>query len=395
MKTKMAILAALVASTAFAGPADKLEPVADGFPDWQGLTPKNYMGGRVSVSPSDLRHKVTIVVDIEPNEKMLSQMKEIAAIFMANKAYTMRPESQLEDWKPPRNVIGVVSHWGANHKAFEAALASAKNDPDVARLMAVFRGFGCCIFDNVTFTGAPDSTGKRPYVYVMGPSGKEPLWQGELNAAAKKGVSTAVAKGLKEIQGWESPWRPFYGNIAEPKFHPQLTKAMEKAKTAKSVPIDPIAKTILANVKSKDEEKAREAQILYDAIVQTRNDMVLRLSILASKTPHLAAAELPEFFKFWPGEKKNMSDVVDKIRQFPESEHLAKLYVKLKTWSDPEFTCKNAAEAKKIVAELTKSKKALEKLKGSKVITVQDAASLLEMKIDDLITSIPSRVAEK
>ena len=362
MKTMtVAILAALASAAAFAGPADKLDPVADGFPDWQGLTPKNYINGRLSISPSDLRHKVVIVIDVEANEKLLEQMQEAAQLLLNNKVRIAFGESgNMDEWMPARDLLGVISCWGgANHKVFEDAMVAKKNDIESARVFATFRDNGCCVCENVTFTGAPDSTGKRPYVYVMGPSGKEPLWQGPLNAAADKAVRTAVAKGQKEIKGWPNPWRPFFGNIAEPKFHPQIAKALAKAKTAKSVPMDSIAKAILADVKAKDEEKAREAQILYDALNQTRSDMLVRITLLSGKYPHIASADLVEFLKFWPGEKKNLAKAFERIKKYPEAEFLAKLYVKLKTWASPDFTCKNAGEAKKIVAELTKAKKVL------------------------------------
>jgi hypothetical protein len=64
-------------------------------------------------------------------------------------------------------------------------------------------------------------------------------------------------------------------------------------------------------------------------------------------------------------------------------------------WADPAFVPKNAAAAKKIVAELNKSKKLLEKLKESKVMIVQNGASMLDAEIDELISSIPSKVPEK
>ena len=400
MKTMtVAILAALASAAAFAGPADKLDPVADGFPDWQGMTAKNYIRGRIGATASDLRHKVTIVIDVEPNEKLAAQMLDAADLLVNNSVRIAFPEGgAMDTWMPQRDVIGVVSCWGgANHKVFEDALTAKKGaDIEVARRLAVYRDLGCYVYDNVTFTGAPDSTGKRPYVYVMGPSGKEPIWQGPLNAAAGKEVRVAIAKGRKAMKDWGAPWRPFFGYIAEPKFHPQLAKTLEKAKTAKSAPLDPVAKAILADVKSKDEEKAKEAQVLFDAINQTRSDMLTRITLLSGKYPHLAIADLTDFVKYWPGEKKNLATAYERIKKHPEAEFLAKLYVKAKVWADPEFTCKNAGEAKKIVAELTKAKKAIAKLKDSaKDIPIQDAALLLDVKLDELISSIPSRVAGK
>lgn len=55
--------------------------------------------------------------------------------------------------------------------------------------------------------------------------------------------------------------------------------------------------------------------------------------------------------------------------------------------------CKNAGEAKKIVAELNKMKKDLGKLKDSKVVVVQNGALLMDMKVDELIAQMPTKVA--
>jgi hypothetical protein len=58
--------------------------------------------------------------------------------------------------------------------------------------------------------------------------------------------------------------------------------------------------------------------------------------------------------------------------------------------------CKNAGEAKKIVAELEKKiKPQLAKMKDSKVIAVQNGALILDSQVDELIATIPSRLPEK
>ena len=71
------------------------------------------------------------------------------------------------------------------------------------------------------------------------------------------------------------------------------------------------------------------------------------------------------------------------------------MFCKLMTWAGPDFTCKNAGEAKKIVAELNKMKKDLEKLQESKVIVVQNGALTMATQVDELIALIPTKVPEK
>ena len=62
---------------------------------------------------------------------------------------------------------------------------------------------------------------------------------------------------------------------------------------------------------------------------------------------------------------------------------------------DPSFVCKSAADAKKIVAELNQAKKAIGKFKESKNIRVQNGALTIDMKLDELISSIPTKVPVK
>lgn len=394
MKTAvMTGLAAGLAAVLFAGPAAKLDPVANGYPDWQGVVAKNYIAGR-EIAPSDLRHKVTVVLEVEPNEKLKDQFLE--AYPLSQVCALRMPDEGADNWEIPRDVFLVISCRGfTDRKALMELLKSPKGDDDAVAKLRSYGGYGDCVYDEVTFTGAPDSTGKRPYVYVMGPTGTEPLWHGQLNAAGIKEARSAIAKGQKEMRGWETKWRPYFGNIAEPKFHPQIAKALEKGKTAKAMPLEPVAKSILANVKSPDEEKAKEAQVLYDALIQARDDLVLKINLASGRSPHVAVADLQDLNKFWPAEKKRVEKAIARIKANPELDSLGKLFLKVRTWSDPEFMCKNVGEAKKIVAELTKAKKMLEKLKESKSIPVQNAALIIDMRLADLIDSMPNRVPQK
>ena len=294
----------------------------------------------------------------------------------------------------PRDVIVVVSNRGGgrdkDREAIKEALKYKGEDRSISESLSTIRSMGCAMYDDVTFTGAPDSAGKRPFVYVMGPEGKEPLCQGELNDAMVKTANAAIAKAKKEIGGWEIKWRQFYGNIDEPKFFPVLAKTLEKGK-----PLAPVEKAILKDVVAKDPEKAKEAQILYDALEQTRSDLVMRIKMEVAACPHRAYYDIQQLVKFWPGEKKRLEAAYAKLKAVPDAEKLAKMFIKLKTWGEPEFTCKNAGEAKKIVAELNKMKKDLEKMKESKIIVIQNGALLMDIQVDELISLIPSKVATK
>lgn len=363
-----------------AGPVSKTDPVAEAFPDWQGISEKSYIAGR-EICPSDLRHKVTLVVEVEPNEKLQDQFATAGALI-----WSLLPGSGVnwETHEPPRDRITLVSCWGGSKKREQVQEAmKAKNQTMVAALYGYWGG-ACAVYDGVTFEGAPDTAGKRPYLYVMGPGGKEPLFKGELNAATVKEAKAVIVRELQNISKRDVKWRPFYGTVAEPKYNTSLAKALEKGKTAKLAPLDPVAKVLLADVKSKDAEKAKEAQILFDAINQRRSDLLMRINLEVATCPHRAYYDIQELLKYWPAEKKRLEVAYSRIKSNPETEPLAKMFCKVMEWSKPEFSCKNSTEAKKIVQELGKMKKALEKLKESKSVSIQNGAILLELKVDEL-----------
>ena len=396
MKNRMTMMMAfLMPAALLAGPAVKVDPVAEGYPDWQGMSEKSFITGR-KICPSDLRHKVVAVVEIEPNEKLQSQLV-IAGQFgtktgLTNFGWDGGNWETIESL--PRNFIFVVSNRGGgkdkDHAAIKETLRYKGEDQAISAALVNFRGASCSMYDDLTFTGAPDTTGKRPYVYVMGPEGKEILFQDTLTADSYKKANVAVSKALAKLKETQGTWKPFFGNVEEPKYFPIVAKTVEKGK-----PLAPVSKALLKDVLSKDAEKAKEAQILYDAIEQTRSDLVLRIGLEASACPHRAYYDVQKLLRYWPSEKKRLDSAMAKIKANPESLKLAQMFCKLMVWSAPDFTCKNASEAKKIVAELNKMKKDLEKLQESKVIVVQNGALTMASQVDALIALIPTKVPEK
>lgn len=394
----VASLCLLACAPVIAGPMGQACPVAASFPDWNGVSEKNYIAGR-KVCPSDLRHKVTVVVEMQPGEKLLEQL--ILASKLAKKTGLAGNGLNLgANWETaelPRNSIVVISFSkGKDHASITGVMAPRKDmSSEHAAAFSYLKGPGCAIYENVTFTGAPDNGGKLPFVYVMGPEGRQPLYAGAFSEAVLADVMKAMDKGLAEIEAWPNKWRPFYGNVAEPKYHPQLDKAIKAGKTGKGAPLDKVSKAILADVKSPDEEKAKEAQVLFDAIEQARSDLLLRIENEAGTCPHRAYYDVQMLLKYWPSERKSTSAVMEKIRTVPDAEKLAKMFCKVMMWDDPDFTCKNGADAKKVVGELNKMKKTLEPLKGSTTLMIQNGALLLDTKIDELIAQMPLKVPQK
>ena len=383
----------LVGGALMAAPAPKLDPVAEGYPDWQGLSAKSFIAGR-AISPSDLRHKVTIIIEVDDNEKVQSQLAGAPSLIALTGLGRVGFGANWETLQLPRWAIAVVSVHGAKSPAaFLETLKRKSNDKDVQQAIQTLTGQGCSIYEDLTFTGAPDTTGKRPFVYIMGPEGMEPVFKGELNAANVKAATATVNKLKKQVEG--SGWQPFYGSVKEPKFFPQLAKALEKGKTAKQAPLTPVEKAIQKEIVSKDPEKAKEAQLLYDALVQTRSDLVMRIKMEAGACPHRAAYDIQQLLKYWPSEKKNVEAASAKIKAIPDGEMMAKIFCRAMEIESPDFVCKSAGDAKKIVAELNKAKKSLEKLKESKNTVTQNGALLIDMKLDELISSVPTKVPAK
>ena len=383
----------LAGGTLLAAPAQKSEPVAEGYPDWQGLSSKSFVTGR-EISPSDLRHKVTIIIEVDDNEKVQSQLADALSLIDSPGLGQVSFGANWETLKMPRAVIVAVSVHGAKSSAaFLEVLKRKGNNQDVQQAMQSVTGQGCSVYQDLTFTGAPDTTGKRPFVYIMGPEGTEPVFKGELNAANVKEAAATVNKLKKQVE--DVDWQPFYGSVKEPKFFPQLAKALEKGKTAKQAPLVSVEKAILREVVSKDSEKAKEAQVLYDALVQTRDDLVMRINMEVGACPHRATYDIQQLLKYWPAEKKNVEAASAKIKGLPDAEVLGKIFCRAMELDDPSFVCKSESDAKKIVAELNKAKKSINKLKESTNMTIQNSALLIDMKLDELISTVPTKVPVK
>ena len=359
-----------------------VDPVAATFVDWRGVEEENYLMGR-RIAPSDLRHKVTVVVVLNSKNKLLEQL--LLAVKIMPVCGVGVGKIDVFNWKFPRHGITVFSCRGdVTCDALREALNEGKKDKKkTGKALKCLAQRGCCYYRNLSFVGAPDPGEKFPYVYVMGPSGVNPLWHGQLTDKTIKEVGKIVSRAKKEVVAMG--WRPFYGSVVEPKYHPQLAKALEKGKRANLCPLDPVATDILAGVTSKDVEKAREAQILYDAINQTRDDLIDKIAVEAGEHPHVAAVDIEELQKYWPQSRGRVEGITKRLAEIPEVTALADAYTTVRTWAEVDLKCVSAGTASKAVAELTKAQKSIAKLKDSKKIIVQNAAYGIIAKIEVLI----------
>ena len=386
MKKLALMCAAMAALEVVAAPAAKVEPVAAGFPQWQGLSTKSHVMGR-EITGADLRHRVTVVVEIEPGADLKKHLLAAAPLLQLTGFVELGHGANFETLQMPRSVLVLVSNRGA--KDPDAIKAALKPSGQEEASLSYYRSALVPFYDDVTFVGGPDTTGKRPYIYVMGPTGTEPIAQGKLDAAGVKAARAAIVQAKKKLADGPE-WKEFFGTVDPEKF-PALAKDIQKGKQLKAA-----TAAVQKDILSKDAEKATDAQIVSDAISQARSDILFRIRLEAAACPHRAYYDFQRLVKFWPSEKKKLDDVMLKLKAVPDAEKLAKIFTKVMVWADPEFVCKNAGEAKKIVAELEKKiKPQLAKMKESKVIVVQNGALLLDSQIDELIATIPSRLPEK
>lgn len=377
----------------FAAPAKPgVEPVAEGYPAWTGVTPKNYIAGRVLGSNADLRQRVaTVVVEFDA-AKSAEQLEKTGKLSALNgvSAVVGHGGRNWEGVQIPRGVMVIyVAYNAKGHEAVLAGLKSKDPQKDLG-LQALAQG-KAPVYEGVTFEGAPTNGGKFPFVYVMGYEGKEPLVKEEFGAKTEAAINKAIAEQKKKLAEADLKWRPFYGYVAEPKHFHDIEKAL-----AKNKPLDAVEAKLLKSVKAADAEKAKEAQMLYDGLEQTKGDMMFLAQCSFASSPHVAAYTIDRLMKCWPKTKKQMSDVVERIKANAGAQPMIRMYSKIMEWSDPNFTCKNAAEAKKIVAELNKMKKTLEPMKeDAKNINIQNSALTLDGILDELIAVIPTKVPQK
>ena len=380
----------LFAASLFAGP-QKSDPVCAAFPDWQGIADKGRLWGR-ALTPSDLRHKITVVIEFDDAKKL----QGLLPLTEGPLRMVSTPDHSVE-WLIAedlgRDATVVFSYFGTekDHEAVTKALLGYKGeDKNISSAITSVRSASSG-YERVTFPGAPDATGKRPYIYVMGPTGKEPLFQGELNAATIKSLKAAASKAKSAMHAEGANWEANYGMLPEEsKYRAMIKKAIDKQK-----PLKPVADKILKDVTSKDAAVAAEAQMAYDAIIQGRSELENRIFLEYQKSPARAKYDMEVLFKLWPSEKKKFEKAVAFMKTIPEADQLYRMVSKVMAWSKPDFAPKNAGEAKKIVAELNKMKKMLEKLKEAKQVEVQNTAVMLDAQLDELIGTIPALVPSK
>lgn len=387
--SRLACLSVVLASLAADAAAGKGDPVAEGYMDWDGLTSRNFLMGRM-ISPSDLRHRAVVYVVFDANK--LTQEKVPDYYLLSQQAQL--PADHLTQWETqelPRDKIVAVSVRNLGKKTpqeFADIFRAPKgSEQSVASKYTVWAQNKIPFYKDFKPISEEElADDKLPYVAVYGGAGTEPLYTKEKwDASDIKNLRAAVKKAVSELGEWTPPL-----GVAEPQFYKKVAADMAKGKPAQA-----LLAQLKSGIKSKNPEQAKEAQIMTDAINQMKSDLMLRIQLEFSAAPARAYYDFNKLIKLFPSEKKNMQAFESKFKANKEIGALGKAFEKIMLWSREDYVCKNAGEAKKNIQELQKFKKVLENLSNSQNAQIQGEAMLFQTQIDTLIDLMPTKVPQK
>jgi len=393
---KLGILAGAIwaVATAFAAPASK-EIVAEGFASWEGIDDKNYITGR-RITPSDLRHRTVFLLHLDANA-LHSQFLATGSFIASGLGF---PAAHMVTWDTleafPREYIALaVIHGECDLAKYREGLKFPKGkevEQAESSAMAAWSGstFVAVYGDAAKLVGAEVPT-EYPTAQVILPGSAEIAWTGKFsanNAKALKEVRGVLAKG----KAASAEWRPLYG-VAEVQHWKNAEKIIKEGKTGYGLKAE---KILLAGIKDKNPEKAKEAQIMYDALMQYRDDLALRIVGELHAAPARAIADMQILFTAFPTAKKNLKEVDARLKKVKGADKLGKMFVDFITWNQPDYLFKNASEAKKATQKIAAWKKDLELMAADdKNQQLQGEAALLSSLLDALAESIPTKVPQK
>jgi len=383
-------LAAMACSIAASAAPAKVDPVAEGFPSWEGVTERNYIHGRV-LTPSDLRHRVVVVVALKDDANL---SKNIFALSGLVAGLDGMPAGHVAQWDTmeamPRKCVLVISISDASKTVLEnikGALKGPKDmkEDDAKKLRAWHEGLAPAFYRDLALAGA-EPTAEFPYVYVLDGKTADPVYKGVYKAADTKKIRDVISKAKRDLP----PWKELTG-VEEVQFFKDVEKKIIAQK-----PLKPCIAALKASIADKNSEKAREAQIMYDALNQFCSDLKLRITLEFKASPARAFADAQRLFKYFPNEKKSIANVDAMLKANKSAITLGKIYEKYLEWSQPDFMFKNTSDAKKAVQLVNTWKKPLEKMsQDASNPVLQGEASLILSQVEMLGDILMSKVPQK
>ncbi len=378
----------VAAATAVAAPGQK-DPVAEGYMDWDGVVPKNFLAGRL-ITPSDLRHRAVVYVEVDANaftNDKVPNYSSLASLAALPSAHQIHWETQ----ELPREKILVVSvrNLGKNEaKEFPAVIRPPKGaDAAVSQKYTGWTENRIPFYRDLKPVGGAEIADENlPYVAVYGGTGTEPLYKKEKwTSSDLKNVKAAITEAVGALEPWKAPL-----GVEESQFFKKIQADFAKGKSTQS-----LMTALKGGIKSKNPEQAKEAQIMFDALNQYKTDLMLRIQLEFHTAPARAYYDYQTLVKLFPGEKKNLQAIDAKLKANKEIGALGKVFEKIMLWSRDDYVCKNKSEATKNIQELNKYKKILESLANSQNAQLQGEAMLFQAQIDTLIDIMPTKVPQK
>ena len=365
----------------------KSEFVAEGFPAWSGVTEKNFYGGRM-ISTSDLRHRAVIVIEVDPNDEKLTETLMAVATLARIDPLSTSHAIQWQTAELPRHTLVLLSLRGKRSDDSDLHVKESMSgkalSEEVRKTLMPFRAQSMAIYYNVELDGETrlNADGKYPFVYVMGPDSAAPLWSGVYSVADSAKVRSAYNKAKASVN---KNWKPMTG-VEEVKYFPQVLKTINAGKA-----VYPAYPPLKQGIKAKDPEKAKEAQIVYDALEQYRSDLMLRIVLELSSAPARAYMDADTLFRCYPKEKKKLAAVQARMKANKELSQLGKIFTSFMKWSNPDYTAKKS-EYKKNIQEINKWKKILTKLETAQNAAISGEAALINSQLDMLIDMLNSKM---
>ena len=359
----------------------KLEaaPVAEGFVKWTGLDTIKGTKNVRWLGPSDLRGRFVVIVELDP-AKVVEQFKVASSL----QELGFVPEWD-RDWEFSTIARDVMVVFNVNDLSDEDVDQQIYNSEDLQMLGI---RYWCNFYGDVTFGGAPDSATERPYVYVMAPEGKEPIYKGKVvPVKTLSEAKAAIAKASAELP----EWRPWYGYAAEIKH----TKGLE-ATVVGGKALTPFVQALKKGIASRNPEIAAESQRLFDAIEQRKADLLWQIKKEWSQGPCAATYDIEELSKRFPAMKRELATYSASIaKAHPNIANVYKPYALYRRYTASDFQVKSTAEAKKLASALEKFKPTLMKFSDdAKDVAVQNVAASLLSRLDDVIAELPAKVAQ-
>lgn len=384
MKNLIAPFLAVCGICAVAAPKD---PLAEGFPYWEGLEPRASISGRL-VTSSDLRHKVAMVIEVDCDDKFKESML-LAARFagMNTKPSGHVSWELMKDEEFPRDTIMLVSVFGK--KPNEEMIADIASDKKLGSLLfskppAVLR-YLTPVYYNVRLGGVDyeDLERKRPYAYVFSHEGGKPVWEGSLDEKKVADVRKAIAAARKKLPKWK-----VLTGIEDISKLPAVAKSLEKGKMKAATA------AAIAAIKSKDPETSKQGQIVYDAIEQYKSDLVYRILVEAQSAPVRALADVQRLVKMFPQERRRLAEFEGVLSKNRDLQSLGKMMEKVLQMKDPSYNPK-PAQLKKDLQLLNRWKRSLKGICENSNTLISGQAMLVTSLLDELASEVSARVGEK